>query len=278
MSNEYVPYPARVKSIRKETPDTSTFTVAFQDEARADSFEHAPGQFVQVSVLGVGEVPISIASSPLRRRDLELTIRAAGSVTRALHRLRPGDGVHIRGPYGTPFSFEHAKGKNLHFIAGGIGLAPLRSLIHLTMHCRSAFGAIYVMYGARNPVDICFRDELRQWQDVPNSQVRLSVDRPDEHWQGHVGVVTSLWQEHELEPTDGVAYVCGPPVMMRYVVEKLIRTGFAADDIYLLLERYMKCGVGKCGHCNVGGRFVCTDGPVFSYGQLGELPAREWLL
>ncbi len=278
MSNEYVPLPAWVKSVRKETPDTSTFTVAFEDEARAASFRHAPGQFVQVSVLGGGEVPISIASSPFHREYLELTIRAAGRVTRALHHLGPGDRIYIRGPYGTPFSFEQAKGKNLHFIAGGIGLAPLKSLIHLAMHRRNDFGAICVLYGARTPDDICFSEELKRWQDAPDTQVRVSVDSPDEHWQGYVGVVTSLWQTHELEPSGGVAYVCGPPVMMRYVVEKLIRTGFGTDEIYVVLERYMKCGIGKCGHCNVGAKFVCTDGPVFSCSQLGELPAREWLL
>jgi len=278
VNNEYIPCPARVASVRKETPDTSTFAVVFQDEARAASFKHAPGQFVQVSVLGVGEVPISIASPPFHREYLELTIRAAGKVTRALHRLGPGDRMHIRGPYGTPFSFEQARGKNLYFIAGGIGLAPLRSLIHLALHRRGEVGAIRIFYGARTPDDICFNQDLKRWHDAPDTQVRVSVDKPDEHWQGHVGVVTSLWQTHELEPSDGVTYVCGPAVMLRYVVEKLIRTGFRTDDIYLVLERYMKCGIGKCGHCNIGARFVCTDGPVFSRSRLGGLPAREWLL
>jgi len=274
MRNEYIPYPARVISVREESSDTRTFQVKFEDKEQARSFEYRPGQFVQISLLGIGEAPISITSSPHRRGFIELSIRAAGRLTRALNGLNPGDRLYIRGPYGNAFPFAEVKGRDLCFVAGGIGLPPLRSVINYALAHRKEFGRIRIFYGARTPAEHCFKEELEEWGRAVDTEVRLIVDEADEEWEGMEGVVTETWREEEMEP-GSVAYVCGPPVMLKFVVEKLLRSGFAEDDIYLTLERHMKCGVGKCGHCNIGGKFVCTDGPVFSYNRLKELPEHE---
>ena len=274
MRNEYIPYPARVISVREESSDTRTFRIEFEDEERAGSFAYEPGQFVQVSLLGIGEAPISITSSPHRRGFIELSIRAAGRLTRALNGLNPGDRLFIRGPYGNAFPFAEVKGRDLCFVAGGIGLPPLRSVINYVLAHREQFGKIKIFYGARTPEEHCFKEELEEWSRAVDTEVRLIVDEAAEEWAGMVGVVTETWREEEME-AGGVAYVCGPPVMLKFVVEKLLKSGFGEKDIYLTLERHIKCGIGKCGHCNIGGKFVCTDGPVFSYSQLKELPEDE---
>ena len=275
MKNEYIPYPAIIESIRDESFDTKTFKVVFEDKGLAASFNYKPGQFVQLSLLGIGEAPISITSSPYNQGSLEFTIRAAGKLTRAIHELKPGDKIHVRGPYGNSFPFEEVKGKNLYFVAGGIGLPPLRSVINAVFNKREEFGKIKVLYGAKTPDELCFKEELNRWQDIPDTEVLLTVDKPDENWKGNVGVVTTLWDKTDITSSNGVAYVCGPPIMIRFVIERLTRTGFRDENIYISLERYMKCGIGKCGHCNIGATFVCIDGPVFSYNQLKKMPEKE---
>jgi sulfhydrogenase subunit gamma (sulfur reductase) len=275
LKNEYVPHPAVIESIQTESFDTKTFRIAFEDKALAGSFLYKPGQFIQVSLLGIGEAPISIASCPGRKGFLELTIRAAGKLTSAIHKLRPGDKIHIRGPYGNSFPLEEVAGKDLYFIAGGIGLPPLRGLIKSVLYGRGNFGKIKILYGAKTPNELCFKEELKTWRQVENTEIYLTVDEPDQSWQGDVGVVTKLWDKADMTTSNGVAYVCGPPVMIKFVVLNLLKSGFKDENIYITLERYMKCGIGKCGHCNIGDKFVCTDGPVFSYAQLKEFPDKE---
>jgi NAD(P)H-flavin reductase len=192
-----------------------------------------------------------------------------------VHQLEPGDRIHIRGPYGNSFPFEQVKGKDLYFIAGGIGLPPLRSLINSVFDSREQFRKIKILYGAKTPDELCFKNELKSWQKITDTELLLTVDNPDEYWQGNVGVVTTLWHKTDMSTSDGAAYVCGPPVMIRFVVMELLQSGFKDENIYISLERYMKCGIGKCGHCNIGAKFVCMDGPVFSYSQIKQLPDKD---
>lgn len=275
MKNEYIPYPAIIEEIRRETPDTKTFRVRFKDKDYARNFQYRQGQFMELSVLGAGEAPISITSSPSRTGFLEFTIRAAGKVTRSIHNLNKGEYLYLRGPYGNPFPFEEIKGKNIYFIAGGIGLAPLRSLINMVFDNRKDFKHIKVLYGARTPDELCFKDELEAWKKLPDTEVWLTVDRPCDGWGCRAGVVTELWKDTHVVPRNAVSIVCGPPVMIEFVTDKLIRSGFKNNEIIMTLERYMKCGIGKCGHCNIGEKFVCRDGPVFTYEQVKNLPRRE---
>jgi NAD(P)H-flavin reductase len=278
MKNEYVPYPAIIVHIRQETPDAKTFRARFINSNLAESFRHKPGQFMEISILGLGEAPISIASSPSRHGCLEFTIRAVGSVTKAINKLSLGDIIYLRGPYGNSFPFEEWKRKNLYFIAGGIGFAPLRGLIRLAMDARDDFLIMKILYGAKTPDDICFKEELKEWKREPNTEILLIVDKPTEGWGHTVGVVTELWKKTSIHPENSVSIICGPPVMMRSVASRLLKSGFSENNIFMTLERYMKCGIGKCGHCNVGNKFVCIDGPVFTLGQVNSLPNRENVL
>lgn len=275
MRNEYIPYPAIIKSIQAESFDTKTFKLVFEDNALAMAFDYEPGQFVQVSLLGIGEAPISITSCPADTGFLELTIRAAGRLTRAIHQLKPKDKIFIRGPYGNSFPIEQVRGRDLYFIAGGIGLPPLRSVIRAVFDRRGDFGKVKILYGAKTPDELCFKEELRVWKQMDDTELLITVDKPDERWKGNVGVVTTLWNKADMTTSSGVAFVCGPPIMIKYVVTELLQSGFKDENIYITLERYMKCGIGKCGHCNIGERFVCIDGPVFTYGQLKKFPVKE---
>lgn len=275
MKNEYLPIPAVIEKIEKETFDVKTYTIKFSDPKKMAEFTYQQGQFAEISVLGIGEAPISITSSPSRKGFLEFTIRASGKVTNAIHNLNIGDTLHLRGPYGNTFPFEELKGKNLYFIAGGIGLAPLRSLINLVFDNRDDFQHIKILYGAKTPDEICFKPELEQWKKISDTEVWLTVDHPCDGWGCKVGVVTELWKETKINPENAVAILCGPPIMIKFVSLKLTESGFKDKDIIMTLERYMKCGIGKCGHCNIGEKFICVDGPVFSYDQVKMLPHKE---
>lgn len=275
MKNEYIPYPAIIEEIRREAVDTKTFRLRFKDKKIAAAFTYKQGQFMEVSVLGFGEAPISITSSPSRTGFLELTIRAAGMVTQAIHRLNTGDCVYLRGPYGNAFPFAEIKGKNIYFVAGGIGLAPLRSLINLVFDNRKDFKHVKILYGSKSADDLCFKDELEKWKKMPDTEVWLTVDRPCDGWGCRVGVVTELWKDTHIDSKNAVSIVCGPPIMMKFVIARLTESGFADKDIIMTLERYMKCGIGKCGHCNIGEKFICLDGPVFTLEQVKRLPHKE---
>lgn len=231
--------------------------------------DHCPGQFLQVSLPGYGEAPISFCSSPTQVESFELCVAAVGNLSEAMHDLRPGDFVGVRGPYGEGFPLESMSGRDLLCVAGGIGLAPLRSLINYVADRRSQFGRMILVYGARAPDEQLFKDDLAVWDAREDFENLYTVDEPDEDWTGRTGVVTiPLAEEVEINPGETTAAVVGPPVMYRYVAAELLEKGMVEYDILFSLERRFKCGMGKCGHCQLNDLYVCQDGPVFRYSQL----------
>jgi NAD(P)H-flavin reductase len=268
-SRLYIPRPAIIEDTTDLTYDTRLYRLRFQSEGDAEH-NYMPGQFVQVSILGAGEAPISICSSPTKHGCFELCVRKAGRVTGALASLKKGDEVGIRGPYGNFFPVEQLRGRPLLFVAGGIGLAPLRSVIRYVLDKRDDYGDVIILYGARTKEDIVFADELRSWGEQPGVRVFTTIDRAQQGWSGHVGVVTTLFDKIR-GLSDYKALVCGPPIMIHFAIKELADAGWAAVDIITTLERHMKCGVGKCGHCYIAGKYVCTDGPVFTYEQIDAL-------
>jgi NAD(P)H-flavin reductase len=269
-SNIYLPHLATITEIEAQTPDTTMLRVTLDDPTLALSFTYGPGQFAELSIFGVGECPISIASTPTRRGSLEFCVRAVGQVTNALHELDVGSKIGIRGPYGNSFPLPELK--NLLFIGGGIGLAPLRSLINYVLDSRDHYGGVELVYGARSPQELAFKDELNSWGEQEGVTVYLTVDRGDERWRGPVGFVPPFLREIDPSPQGKVAFTCGPPIMIKLVMEALEEMGFPPDRIVTTLEMKMKCGVGKCGRCNIGSRYICRDGPVFTLEQLKALP------
>ena len=267
----YLPEIAVIDGMVEETGDVITFTIRFRDSKVQEAFDYKPGQFVEVSVFGLGEIPISITSTPSRPGFLELNVKNVGSVSGALHRLSKGSEIGIRGPFGNGFPYEKAFGKNLLFVAGGIGLAPLRSLINFALDNRDRFAGFTILYGARTPSDLDFRKELDRWAIRPDLKLLITVDRGDWHWEGNVGVVTTLFPRADITCDNTMAFVCGPPVMIPFVIRDLLGIGFSEDAIISTLERHMKCGVGKCGHCCIGDKYICQDGPVFSYEEMKEM-------
>jgi len=268
MRDVYFPDIAIIDNIRDETGDVRTFTMRFKDPAIQENLSYRSGQFFEVSIFGVGEMPISITSTPSRKDFFELSVKNVGLVSAALHSLPTGCEVGIRGPFGNGFPYKEVFDKDLLFVGGGIGLAPLRSLINNVLDNRKNFGRIAILYGARTPGDLVFKDEFKVWQNKPNVTMLVTVDRGDEKWSGNVGVVTTLFPKVRIEAESTVAFVCGPPVMIPFVIKDLLKLGFTDDTIITTLERHMKCGVGKCGHCCIGHKYVCMDGPVFSYREM----------
>lgn len=233
---------------------------------------HMPGQFVEVSVAGIGEAPISVSSSPTHRGSFQLVVRNVGNVTRAIHMLKPGDKVGIRGPFGTSFPVEDGiRGKDLLFICGGIGLVPVRSAINYVLDHRENYGKVTILFGARTPADRLFTDEIEQWRSRDDVVYRETVDYPDEHWKGNVGVITRLIPPLRFDPRNTVAIVCGPPVMYKYVILELWWKRMPNEHVFVSLERRMKCGIGKCGHCQINGLYACQDGPVFRFSDIMEV-------
>jgi NAD(P)H-flavin reductase len=263
MSNLYMPVKMKIEKIVNQTADTKTYTI----RPIEGKFEFKPGQFNMVSIDGFGEAPISISSEPYITDRYDHTIRAVGSITKFLESYKPGDVIGVRGPYGEPWPVEEAKGKNVVVITGGIGLAPTRPMITQMFHERSSYGKIQILYGARTPADMLFTDEFESWKQQPNTELHLTVDKVPEgaKWNHGVGVVTTLYDAAKLDPKNTIVVTCGPEIMMRFVGRELLKRGFHADQIYVSMERRMKCGVGKCGHCQLGPNFVCKDGPVFRY-------------
>jgi len=228
-----------------------------------------PGQFVQVSLFGFGEAPISVCSSPTRAKTFELCVRRVGGLTGALHRLKPGERLGIRGPFGNGFPMHDMEGRDCLVVAGGIGLAPLRSVINTILAERDDYRRLVVLYGNRRAEDILFAEEIKAWQTDRRNEILLTVDEPTPGWSGHVGVVTTLFPEVEIDPPNTVVVaMVGPPVMYRFVVLELKRLGIAEEQMHLSLERRMKCGIGKCGHCQIDNHCVCIDGPVFSGAEI----------
>ncbi|MEM4262158.1 MAG: FAD/NAD(P)-binding protein [Thermoplasmata archaeon] len=273
--NPYLPHPAIVREVRQETAGeraVRTFMVDFEDERCASEFNYRPGQLAMLSVFGKGESMISIASSPTAGRTLQFTVMRVGRVTSVMHYLEPGERIGVRGPYGNGFPIDDWKGRNLLFIGGGIGLPPLRSAYMYALDNRSDFGDITIVYGARTSADLVFRNELERISDSGKAKVELSVDRPEEKWKGFVGFVPANVKRLAPAPDNTIAVTCGPVVMIKFVIKELIELGFRPDAIFTTLENKMKCGIGKCGRCNIGPVLVCKKGPVFSYEQIQKMP------
>jgi NAD(P)H-flavin reductase len=253
--------------------DTHLFQFRFVDEAVGERWTHKPGQFVELSVIGTGEAPISISSSPTRRGVLELCVRRAGRTTSALFRLPANALVGIRGPYGNGFPIGEMEGQDLLIVAGGLGMAPLRSLLWYALDRRERFGAVTLMYGARTPGDMLFRDELVSLANLEAINTLLTVDRdPTGTWAHNIGLLPELFKKAHLDPRRTYAAVVGPPVVYKFVLRELLAMNFSKDRILMSLERRMKCGVGKCGHCSVGYKYTCIHGPVFTYWDAINLP------
>lgn len=269
-ANPYVPNVAVVEKIITETWDTKTFRAVFQDERLREEFTFQPGQFQEVSVFGAGECTFCLTNSPTQKGYVEFSVKKVGVVTSALHELSEGAVVGIRAPFGNWFPYEQWKGKNLWFIGGGIGMAPMRSILNFCLDNRADYGDITTIYGARTPADLCFTYEFDHWRE--NAKLYLTADAGDDAWKDHVGHVPGYLLELDPKPENTIAITCGPPIMIKYALQNLKQLGFQDEQIYTTLEMKMKCGVGKCGRCNIGEKFVCIDGPVFSFAEIQGLP------
>ncbi len=260
-----------VTDIRVDTPDVKTFRVVTVDGQKP--FIHRPGQCAMLSVPGVGEGMFSITSSPTNEEFMEFSIKKCGCVTEWLHAMEVGQQITIRGPYGKPFPVDDEfAGKDMLFIAGGIGLAPLRSVINYCRHYRDRYGKIDIVYGSRSMQDLVdYNEIITEWVGDTGVNVHLTIDREQPEWTGHVGFVPNYVKELAFD-TNKIAILCGPPIMIKFTLAGLIELGFEKSQIYTTLEMRMKCGIGKCGRCNVGSKYICKDGPVFRFDELDELP------
>lgn len=272
MTNEtLIPMVGVVTDIRIDTPDVKTFRVLTPNGEKP--FIHKPGQCAMISIPGVGEAMFSITSSPTNTEYMEFSIKKCGCLTKWLHMIEPGQNVTIRGPYGNSFPVEgDLLGKDLLFIAGGIGLAPLRSVINYVRANRKNYGSVQIIYGSRSKEDLVdYNEIIEEWMNDDGIEVNLTVDREQEGWDGHVGFVPNYVKELSPDLSKTVL-MCGPPIMIKFTLAGLKELGFKDTQIYTTMELRMKCGVGKCGRCNIGNKYVCKDGPVFRFDELGELP------
>lgn len=273
-ANPYLPAPARIMRMVDLVPDIRLYDLRFEDATLAQTFAYRPGQFVELSVFGVGEGPFSLPSTPTRPGFFQLGIRRAGSLTDYLFdHVSEGDTVGIRGPLGNGFPIEAFAGQDLLLVAGGLGMVPLRGLLSYLIDLRDRFGRVILLYGSRSPEQVLFRDELESLRRRGDAEILLTVDSTGgQPWHGEVGVVTELLDRFELDVERTFAVACGPPVFYKFMLERLVDRGFGKNRIFLSLERRMECGVGKCGHCAVGYTFTCLHGPVFSYWDAINLP------
>jgi NAD(P)H-flavin reductase len=268
----YVPDIAKINRIEQVSPTEKLFNIVFDDDEKQNNFKFKPGQFIELTVFGLGEAPFSIASNPNNREFFELCIRDTGSVSGALHRMKEGSKIGIRGPFGNGyFPYDRMKNHNILLIAGGLGLAPLMSLIKYILQYRESYKEFMIIYGAVNPGSILFKNDIQYWSNRNDISICVSVDNPDDKWTGEIGVCTKLIPRVNFPPDDTYAVVCGPPVMYKYVVYELEKKNFKPENIFLSLERRMECGVGKCNHCHIGNKLACIDGPVFSLWEINNL-------
>lgn len=266
-ANPYRPWPARITSIQTLTEYEKLFEIRLIDERIREAFHQKPGQFVEVSIFGVGEVPISITGSPTKQGFIEICVRRAGKFTTKLHSMKCGDIVGIRGPFGRGFPLDDMRGQDVLCVAGGLGIAPLRSLINNIHDERSDFGKVTIIYGSKTPADVMFREQLEMWKSRQDFDLHVTVDNPTDDWDGEVGMVTKAFDLIDIDPSCTFGAICGPPVMYQFVVNAMREKGISYDNIYMSFERHMKCGMGKCGHCQIGHQYACIDGPVFNYWE-----------
>ena len=272
MNETLIPYAGVVTKITDQTPDVKTFRVEAPEGGKL--FEHLPGQCAMLSVPGISEAMISITSSPTNKEYMEFSVKKCGCLTEWLHAMEEGQMITVRGPYGRHFPVDdELAGKNLVFVAGGIGLAPLRSVINYVRDNREKYGRVDIIYGSRSKEDLVYYDEIvNEWMNEPDFHVHLTIDREQENWDGHVGFVPNYIAEVGLNPVNTCALMCGPPIMIKFSLPNRVQAGFEKTQIFTTMELRMKCGIGKCGRCNIGNKYVCKDGPVFRFDQLDELP------
>ncbi len=270
MRNEYLPIRALVEEIIIESPDAKTFTLKPIDKS-SNLSKYQPGQFLMLSLPGYGEAPFTFASCLSPDGSFQVSVRKVGVLTEALHQLKERDIVGVRGPYGNTFPLSKIKNKDLLFVVGGCGIAPLRPLIQHVFKNRKEYGKVEIIYGCRTPNDIFYKEELKSWQNNSEAKVYLTVDEPSDKWAGSCGVVCVLFPKINLNPKKTMVFLCGPGVMIKFAVKDLLKLGFKENNIYASLERYMKCGIGKCGHCYIRDKYVCLDGPNFSYTEMKKL-------
>ncbi len=273
-SDPMIPIPFRIVRALTETSDTRTFELK---PPNGDGFIFEPGQFNMLYVRGVGEVPISISGDPDNQHTLVHTVRAVGSITNAMCELKPRDMIGVRGPYGNHWPLEEGRDHDILVVAGGIGLAPLRPVVYQLLSHREKYGQVILLYGARNPSELLYEKELRKWRGQFDCEVEITVDSAPSDWRGNVGVVTRLIPSVKFDPLHTVAMICGPEIMIRFTVMELQSRGVKAENIFVSMERNMKCGVGLCGHCQFGSLFICKDGPVFSYDKIGVMLGKREL-
>jgi len=267
-SSSLTPIPVRVSEFHAETHDVFTLTL---EPPHTQGFAFQPGQFNILYAFGVGEAAISLSGDPGDHTSIVHTIRAVGSVTKALAKLRPGDTVGVRGPYGSAWPMDAARGKEVVIVTGGIGLAPLRPVLRYLQNHRSDYGRIFLLHGIRTPADHLFPEDLQTWSGLPDGTVHVAATQADRSWTGHVGVVTTLFPRIEFDPNNTVGFICGPDVMIRYAVREFEQRGITGDRIYVSLERNMQCAIGYCGHCQFGPKFICMDGPVFRHDTIRDI-------
>ena len=279
MENPYVPLAMRIEEIIVETEDENikTFELSFMDRADEERFVYTPGQFAELSVFGKGEAPFGMASTPTQLGRLAFSVSKIGVVTGALHRMEKGDVVGVRGPLGNGYPLETFKGKNLVLIGGGFGFSTLRSLTNFILHDsnRKDYSDLKVIYGARRPGLLLYKKDLEAWKKQGDIRLHLTVDKGENGWQGYVGFVPDLTRSVAPNPKNAYAVVCGPPAMIQFTLPVLKELGFRDEQVFLSLEMRMKCGIGKCGRCNVGSKYICSDGPVFSQQELSRLTAES---
>jgi sulfhydrogenase subunit gamma (sulfur reductase) len=267
-SNPYRPHLGTLAGVRDLATGIKMFQVELDDPDARERFTYRPGQFAFVSAFGVGEAPFCLTSTARRGPALEFAVNKVGTVTRTLHRLGEGDVVGVRGPFGNWFPLDEMKGKNVVLLGGGIGGAPLRPVIHTVLDNRADYGRLTILWSARLPSLLVFTEEFDDWRAAPDTALHLTVDRGDENWTDNVGLITELLENVAPSPENAVTITCGPPIMIKFTMLILEKLGFARDQMIVTLEAKMKCGIGKCGRCNLGEKYVCTDGPVFSYAEV----------
>ena len=276
MANPYLPIPMTITNIITETTarDIKSFELEFRDQSDIDRFNYVCGQFAEIGIFGAGESPIGIASSPMDKGILQFTVKCAGRVTKTLHSCEEGMEIHVRGPYGNGFPMKDLEGSNIVVIGGGFAFTTLRSLTKFILHPdnRDKFSNLTVIYGARSPGDLIYKYDLSEWESRDDIDLFVTVDKGDETWTGREGFVPAVTEEVAPSSENAYTIVCGPPIMIRFTIPVLTELGFKPDKIINSLEMRMKCGIGKCGRCNIGGKFVCRDGPVFTYQQLMSMP------
>ncbi|SFW13787.1 NAD(P)H-flavin reductase [Desulfovibrio desulfuricans] len=270
--NPYLPMTATVAEVIQETGNIRTLRVVLDDTETMKNFVHEPGQVGQLSVFGAGESTFVINSPPSQKDYLQFSVMQAGEVTAAIHRLSPGDKVGVRAPLGNFFPYNDWKGKDVFFVGGGIGMAPIRTIMLHVLENRKDYGKVSLLYGARTPRDMAFSYEAEEWLRRDDLDCTLCIDAPFEGWEHKVGLIPNVLTELNPDPKNCVAVLCGPPIMIKFTVQALEKLNFAPENIVTTLEKRMKCGIGICGRCNIGGRYVCVDGPVFTWKELQELP------